>query len=116
MCGAASSWPWPVARSPVTGRSLWSPDVGRLGRLRTVLEVYGELERADLLPEIAVARLAEMVGWIRARAERGDPSVAVHVKENHIGIYESDMAWIRANAGQLRATSPDKALRVRCCG
>jgi Ser/Thr protein kinase RdoA (MazF antagonist) len=82
----------------------WPPDVDRYGRLRTILDVYGDLDRADMLPEIAVLRLAEMVGWIRARAERGDPSVAVHVKENHIGIYQADMAWIRANAGQLRAT------------
>ena len=82
----------------------WPGGTDWLGRLQVILEQYGEMDYSALV-DIVIVRLAEMISWIRTRADRGDPSVAVHVAEDHIGIYKADLAWIRANIVRLRAVT-----------
>ncbi|MGH3274625.1 MAG: phosphotransferase [Streptosporangiaceae bacterium] len=80
----------------------WPADVDREGRLRQIAAAYGPLDYSPVL-DIVLERLAGMRDWIRARAAEGDPAVAVHLREDHMGIYEADMAWIAARRGLLLA-------------
>lgn len=80
----------------------WTEEVDRFGRLAQILEVYGELDYRPML-DILLKRLDAMCDWIRTKAERDDPSVATHVREDHIGIYQADIAWIRANRLDLQS-------------
>jgi hypothetical protein len=40
---------------------------------------------------------------ILARAAAGDPSVETHLREDHVGSYNADLAWIRAHADELES-------------
>lgn len=80
----------------------WTEEVDRFGRLARILEAYGELDYRPML-DILLKRLDAMCDWIRTRAEHGDPSVAVHLREDHIGIYQADIAWIKANRSSLQS-------------
>ena len=77
-----------------------SPD--RFGRLARFLDAYGLDDRTGLL-EMAVTRIEGLRDDILARAAAGDPSVATHLAEGHVGSYNADLAWIEAQRGQLEA-------------
>ena len=76
----------------------------RLGRLALFLDAYGLEDRRGLL-EMAITRVEGLRDDILARAAAGDPSVATQLAEDHVGSYNADLAWIRANANALRAVS-----------
>jgi aminoglycoside phosphotransferase (APT) family kinase protein len=77
-----------------------TPD--RPGRLKLFRDAYG-LDDATGLIETAVARITALKVDILARAAAGDPSVATHLREDHVGAYVSDLEWIEANEGVLKA-------------
>jgi hypothetical protein len=72
-------------------------------RLALFLDTYG-LDDATGLLELAAHRVALLRDDILARASVGDPSVATHLAEDHVGSYNSDLAWLAANDDILRAT------------
>jgi hypothetical protein len=73
----------------------------RPARLRCFLDAYG-LEDTTGLLETAARRIAILRDDILARAAAGDPSVATHLAEDHVGSYNRDLAWIAANDHALR--------------
>lgn len=73
----------------------------RIGRLRRFLDAYGLDDRAGLL-EMAVRRIEGLRDDILQRAAAGDPGVATHLAEGHVGSYNADLAWIRENETALR--------------
>ena len=76
-------------------------------RLALFLDAYG-LDDATGLPEMAAHRVALLRDDILARAAAGDPSVATHLAEDHVGSYTSDLAWLAANDAVLRAVLNDR--------
>jgi hypothetical protein len=74
----------------------------RVRRLALFLDAYGVEDRSELL-EMAIARVTALRDDILARAAAGDPSVATHLAEDHIGSYNADLAWIAENETALRA-------------
>ena len=82
------------------------PDRGR--RLALFCDAYGLEDRSGLL-KMAITRIEAMRDDILDRAASGDPSVATHLREDHVGSYNADLGWIRANEDALRtAISTDK--------
>jgi hypothetical protein len=77
-------------------------DVDRLGRLRLFLDTYGLGDRTGLL-EMVISRVEALRDDILQRAAAGDPSVATHLAEDHVGSYNADLAWIRAHADEIEA-------------
>lgn len=75
------------------------PDRAR--RLALFLDSYGLEDRTGLL-EMAVTRIEGLRDDILARAAVGDPSVATHLAEDHVGSYNADLAWIAENERALR--------------
>lgn len=75
-------------------------DVDRLGRLRRFLEAYGLDDTSGLLAMV-VMRVEGLRDDILQRAAAGDPSVATHLAEDHVGSYNADLAWIRAHADEI---------------
>lgn len=73
----------------------------RIGRLARFLDAYGLDDRSGLL-EMAITRIERLRDDILARAAAGDPSVATHLAEGHVGSYNADLAWIRENEAALR--------------
>ena len=73
----------------------------RLGRLARFLDAYGQEDRSGLL-KMAITRIEGLRDDILARAAAGDPSVATHLAEGHVGSYNADLAWIRENEAALR--------------
>ncbi len=73
----------------------------RPARFRLFLDTYG-LDDATGLLETAMYRIAILRDDILERAATGDPSVAPHLAEDHVGSYNSDLAWIAANEDDLR--------------
>lgn len=74
----------------------------RLGRLALFCDAYGLDDRTGLL-EMVVRRIEGLRDDILQRAAAGDPGVATHLAEGHVGSYTADLAWIRENAAALRA-------------
>jgi hypothetical protein len=74
----------------------------RVRRLALFCDAYGLDDRTGLL-ETATSRIEGLRDDILARAAAGDPSVATHLAEDHVGSYNADLAWIRANEDALRA-------------
>jgi hypothetical protein len=72
----------------------------RPARLRLFLDAYGQGIATGLL-ESAAERIAILRDDILQRAAAGDPSVATHLAEDHVGSYNSDLAWIAANTERL---------------
>ncbi len=66
-------------------------------RLALFLDAYGLEERSGVL-EMARIRVERLRDDILDRAAAGDPGVQTHIKEDHVGSYTSDLAWIAANA------------------
>jgi hypothetical protein len=69
-------------------------------RLALFLDTYGLEDRQGLL-EMATTRIAGLRDGILDLAAAGDPAVRTHIEEDHVGSYNSDLAWIRANATVL---------------
>lgn len=80
----------------------WDSSVDRLGRLSRILRHYPSDDRA-LIPDLVVERLEGMKQWILERSAEGDPSVRVHIRENHVGIYAADQDFIRSNRDSIIA-------------
>lgn len=74
----------------------------RVARLGVFLDAYGLDDRSGLL-EMAITRIEGLRDDILERAAAGDSSVETHLRENHVGSYNADIAWIRANEPALRA-------------
>lgn len=74
----------------------------RAGRLACFLDTYGLDDRTGLL-EMAVRRVEGLRDDILRRAAAGDPSVRIHLAEDHVGSYNRDLAWIREHEAELRA-------------
>lgn len=74
--------------------------IDRVARLAAFLKAYGLDDSTGLL-EMVVTRVEELRDDILRRAAAGDPSVATHLEEDHVGSYNSDLAWIRDNWQQL---------------
>ncbi len=72
----------------------------RMGRLALFLDAYGLADRTGLL-EMAITRVEGLRDDILARAAAGDPGVATHLAEDHVGSYNADLAWIRENERAL---------------
>lgn len=70
-------------------------------RLARFLAAYGLGDRGGLL-ELAVARIEALRDDILDRAAAGDPGVATHLAEDHVGSYNSDLAWIREHEDALK--------------
>jgi hypothetical protein len=70
-------------------------------RLARFLDAYGLDDPAGLL-ELAAQRVTILRDDILTRAAAGDPSVAIHLAEDHVGSYDSDLAWLTANDAILR--------------
>ena len=70
-------------------------------RLALFFDAYGRGDATGLL-ELAAHRVALLRDDILTRAAAGDPSVATHLAEDHVGSYERDLAWLAANDGILR--------------
>ena len=71
-------------------------------RLGLFLEAYGAIDTCGLL-ETAMVRVAALRDDILTRAAAGDPSVEAHLREDHVGSYNADLAWIRAHADELES-------------
>lgn len=84
----------------------WPDDVDPFARLRLVVRTYGELDWSPVV-DIVVRQLDAMCAWINERAVRGDPAVAVHLAEDHVGSYQADIDWIRENGGEI-----ERSLRI----
>jgi len=76
------------------------PDRAR--RLARFCDAYGLDDRSGLL-EMAITRIEGLRDDILERAAAGDPSVATHLSEDHVGSYNADLAWIRTNETVLAA-------------
>ncbi|MBA3276545.1 MAG: phosphotransferase [Chloroflexia bacterium] len=74
----------------------------RIGRLTRFCDAYGLEDRAGLL-EKAIVRIEGLRDDILERAAAGDPGVATHLEEDHVGSYNADLQWIRENEAALRA-------------
>ncbi|MBA3276883.1 MAG: phosphotransferase [Chloroflexia bacterium] len=74
----------------------------RIGRLTRFCDAYG-LEDATGLLEMAIVRIEGLRDDILERAAAGDPGVATHLAEDHVGSYNADLQWIRENEAALRA-------------
>jgi hypothetical protein len=81
----------------------WTDDVDTFARLRTVVRTYGDADWSRLV-ELVLLELDAMCSWITERADRGDPAVAVHVAEDHVGSYRADIRWIEQHRSRLEAT------------
>jgi hypothetical protein len=53
--------------------------------------------------DLALGKLEAMCSWITERAGRGDPAVAVHVREDHVGTYRGDIRWIERHRSRIDA-------------
>lgn len=76
----------------------------RIGRLARFCDAYGLVVRTGLL-DMAVTRIEGLRDDILQRAAKGNPSVATHLAEDHVGSYNADLAWIRENEAALRAAT-----------
>ncbi len=76
------------------------PDRAR--RLGLFLNAYGPVDLSGLL-EMVIERVEGLRDDILRRAVAGDPSVATHLEEDHVGSYNADLAWIRGNLAALEA-------------
>ncbi|WP_166350994.1 phosphotransferase [Phytoactinopolyspora limicola] len=74
----------------------WDTTVNRLGRLRRILRRYPS-EHRTLIPDLVTDRLERMKHWILTRSAADDPTVEVHIRENHVGIYAADQHFITSN-------------------
>lgn len=74
----------------------------RPGRLARFVKAYGLNDATGLL-ETAAVRIAALRDDILTRAAAGDPSVEIHLREDHVGAYNSDLDWLAANTAELRA-------------
>lgn len=75
----------------------------RFGRLAQFLDAYGLNDRSRLV-EVAATRIEGLRDDILRRAAAGDPGVATHLAEDHVGSYNADRAWIRENEAALKAS------------
>jgi len=73
----------------------------RLRRLALFLDAYGLDDRTGLL-EMAITRIEGLRDDILRRAAAGDPGVATHLAEDHVGSYNADLAWIAENEATLQ--------------
>jgi hypothetical protein len=73
----------------------------RRRRLALFCVAYG-LEDRDGLLEVVVRRIVALRDDILTRAAAGEPGVATHLAEDHIGSYNDDLAWIAKNERALR--------------
>jgi hypothetical protein len=62
-------------------------------RLALFLGAYGPGDLAGLL-EMVIERVEGLRDDILRRAAAGDPGVATHLEEDHVGSYNADLAWI----------------------
>jgi hypothetical protein len=65
----------------------------RKRRLALFLGAYGPANLAGLL-EMVIERVEGLRDDILRRAAAGDPGVATHLEEDHVGSYNADLAWI----------------------
>jgi hypothetical protein len=71
-------------------------------RLALFCDAYGLGGPArEILLATAARRVADLRDLILAEAERGDPVFAAHLADGHVEEYETDLAYIRAEAGAL---------------
>jgi len=84
----------------------WPDDVDTFARLRVIAGAYGDVDWSPLV-ELVLRRLDAMCAWITERAGRGDPAVAVHVAEDHVGSYRADIRWIHEHRSRIEAAIAD---------
>jgi hypothetical protein len=70
--------------------------------MRTFLQAYGDLD-SDGFIDLVIERVTGLRDDILARAAAGDPGVERHLAEDHVGSYNADLDWIRANRPALEA-------------
>jgi hypothetical protein len=63
---------------------------------------YGPADLAGLL-EMVIERVEGLRDDILRRAAAGDPGVAIHLEEDHVGSYNADLAWIHEHMTALDA-------------
>lgn len=81
----------------------WQAPPDRVARARVFLDAYGPFA-GDGLIATAERRIRALRDDILRLAESDPGRVAVHLAENHVGSYESDLAWIAANREVLERT------------
>ena len=89
---------------PLTGPD--NPDVGCPGvaeqarRLALFCAEYGDVTPADVL-EAAIAKEGELVEWIVARADAGDPAQQAVLRRGDVAIYQHDIAHLETHRDAL---------------
>jgi len=78
------------------------PAGDRTRRLRVFLDAYGKVETRGLI-DLVIERVTGLRNDILTRAAAGDPGVERHLAEDHVGSYNADLDWIRANRITLDA-------------
>lgn len=87
----------------------WNTSPDRIDRLRRFLDAYGPFDDRGLIA-MAERRIRDLRDDILHLAATDPDRVAVHLEEDHVGSYNSDLAWIAANRAALeRALARDDA-------
>lgn len=92
----------PLANDPACQVFGFGAQPDRERRLALFLDAYGPADLSGLL-EMAIERVEGLRDDILRRAAAGDPSVATHLEEDHVGGYNADLAWIHGNLAALKA-------------
>ncbi len=77
-------------------------EIDRFARLQAFLEAYGECDCAGMI-SLVIVRVEILRDDILSRAAAGDPSIARHLEEDHVGSYNADLEWLRAHQAKLEA-------------
>lgn len=75
-------------------------EIDRFARLRAFLEAYGDCDRAGMI-SLVIERVEILRYDILSRAAAGDPGVARHLAEDHVGSYSADLEWLRTHQVEL---------------
>lgn len=87
----------------------WDTPPDRIERLRRFLDAYGPFDDRGLIA-MSERRIRDLRDDILHLAATDPDRVAVHLEEDHVGSYNSDLAWIAANRAALeRALARDDA-------
>lgn len=84
----------------------WATPPDRPGRARMFLDAYGAVP-ADGLIAVAEQRIRILRDDILHLAATDPQRVRTHLAEDHVGAYDSDLAWIAANRDAIAAAIGD---------